>query len=240
MILTRANLIIAQNAESNDAATSPELMCLHLEHDGTTVAADRYSIVACSPIGLERIIAPRTSDEMVRPSATGVSIPLDVVSDTLRNMPRAAKDPESQLAVLTKCDSQRVGFTTVDRSKEKSVAGRPIQQAYPEWRGVITDAIEKSRNATGRRRVAVKRKRLIQMLQLMDSVCDHDLVFIEFGSEDDSLILRSMHITLKQRIVAMLRPVVLEQEDWALSVWEHKLFSLVRRVGKYLLKRKEQ
>ena len=216
MILSHSNFMVHSAAEQD--GRHPELFCLRIEPDGATVASSPEMLLACEPLPLD-VKFPNVGREIVDPSKEGTSVSLPVVQQVLKNMPGST---EMKFAALTDCDDMRVGFTTVDREKEQSVAGVPISRKYPLWRRVLSAAF-----GTCTHRVCFTRKHLLSLLKTMDDATgdksNNALVFISFGGETDPAIFRVMNYRTQQRLIGVLRPVDVGDNWMRQSEWERKV-----------------
>lgn len=216
MIFSRSSLMIHKAAEQD--GRHPELSCLRVEHDGTTIASSPEMLIACEPLPVE-IRFPDVGRDVVNPPQEGVSVSLHVVEQALKNMPGSATQ---QFAALTDCDEERIGFTTVDRQKEQSVAGPPVPQKYPLWRRVFSRAWRKTTH-----RICFTRKHLLSLLKMLDDATgdksNSALVFISLGNETDTAVFRVMNYGTGQRIIGVLRPVDVGEDWMQQSTWESRV-----------------
>jgi len=229
MLFTKANLVIHKIA-----SIDPEYMqlaSLHIDEDGSTVACNPFVALTCSPAP-DTTHLPETQLPDVAPGASGVNAKLDIVEKTCRNLPKGLKSVPVQVARLTSCDKGRVGFTTLDQGHEQTVSGPPNREQYPDWREIFRHEWKRIKALGANRSVIVNRKRLIQLLQVMDEASqdrtDETLVEIHFGSADGSVMLQSKNYETGQDLVAIANAVTI-QGGWRPNVWVRKLLGNIIR-----------
>ena len=219
MLLSKANIMVEGIAASTDA--DPELNCVHIAGDGTTVAANGRMMMAVEPVPEDSFFPIEDQDE---PPDEGVSIPLHLVEQVRKNLPRD-KRPVMQQAALTKCTAAKVEFTTISKTEELKVRGRPLPQQFPRWREVFAEA----RRSARRTRVCVSRKDLMQMLEAHDKACvdpsGKNVVFMEIGGEKDSILLRSINLSTGQHAVGLVSPIDTGGRWIKEDPWEKDLYA---------------
>ncbi len=219
MIYSKANLAVRDAASTDKRDVT--LNRVQFERDGTTVAASPDGVLAVSPhdpVRAERF--PRLEDDVGMPPEDGVGVPPGYVGDVARTIPPA----RSVLAYvqMTRCTEREVELLTTDGTQKIKRASAPSRGRFPPWRAGVGDA---ARKAT-RGRVCVNRVALIRMLQAMEKACpdkgNSNPVYIEFGGEEDSLVLRAENYALGQRAIAVVRPLAgpgwLEADEWEREV----------------------
>jgi len=236
--LSKTNLMASKVAKKEKSDES--LNQLRIEPDGSSVGSDGHAIMAVEPVQNIPGTMPDLGGTGIEKE--GIGIPLPVVEDTLRNLPKGGLAIELGYGVITENDSMeeggRIAITTSDLNLEKVVRGRKKRKRFPEWKGVIRNAKRKTKDGG---RIAVDRKALIDLLDAMEKACvdpDH-VVFIEFGNDEkDGIILRSESVDTKQRVIGFVRPLETGGRWLPLSNWELEVFGRRKIVKKK--KKKEQ
>lgn len=222
MKLSRANLEVGRIASTDKA--DAELAQLHIEDDGSTVASNGRSMLVVQPMSEENMGAamPVMEDECGIPKG-GVGIRLDVVDDTLGNLPKGNLALELGFAVVTNCDEQTrsIELTTTDLNKRRKVEGRISRGRFPEYKHVLRQA-----KRGVKYQVCVDRKELVALLQAMDKACvDPDnKLFLEFGGENEGLLLRGFNHQTRQSAVGYTMPMDTGGDRLVESAWERRLF----------------
>ncbi len=220
MLFSKANLAVAQVAAKN----SPKrvLNGVHFASDGSTVAANGRMILAVGPVDPDRVKFPDVGGD-ANPGVDGVTVSAEIVDQAIKNLPRD-KTPSAQHVLMTEC-GVKVEFTTVSKTKEQRVAGRPVPDRFPLWR----DALRKARTSSSAGRVCLNRRDLIQMLEAVDSACpdkgSENPVFIEFGGERDGLVMRSLNYDTGQQAVGFVMPLDTGGKWLPQNSWVKRLFS---------------
>lgn len=201
MLLSKANITVEGIAATTDA--DPPLNCIHIAKDGTTVAANGRMMMAVEPVA-ENSFFP--IEERAELPEEGVSVPLHLIAQLRKNLPRD-KRPVMQQAAVTKCTREKIEMTTISKTEERKVAGRLLTQEFPRWRGVFAETRRRAR----RTRVCVSRKDLMQMLEAHDKACvdpsGKNVVFMEIGGEQDPMLLRSVNLATGQHAVGIVNPI---------------------------------
>lgn len=229
MLFSKANLAVAQVAARN----SPKrvLNGVHFAEDGSTVAANGKMVLAVGPVDPDRVSFPDVGGD-ADPGPEGTTVPTEVVEQAVKNLPRD-RTPSAQHVALTEC-GKRVELTTVSKTKEQRVAGRPLPDRFPSWR----DVLRKARKAATAGRVCLNRRDLVQMLEAVDSACPdkgtENPVFIEFGGETDGIVMRSLNYETGQQAVGFVMPLDTGGKWLPQNSWVRKLFrfSAKRRIVK--------
>jgi hypothetical protein len=242
MIISRANLAVAAVASRN--AKLPGLNRVHLCADGSTVAANEHILMAVSPVTprmAEKF--PMVESDEASPPPEGVGIPLGLVKDAERKMPRSDQVISQQAARLTRCDEDAVALLTTDGiSKDESTA-MPMRGKFPLWKALLREA-EKTATAG---RICVNGKRLIESIQALLKACpdggDYNMIWIQFGGKDDPLYIRAMSPGTQQHAILRVNPIAVGLKWIRTSVWERgilgKVRGFVKRVVKGTEKRRE-
>ncbi len=227
MLVSKANIMVAGVAASE--GTDPELSCVHIAGDGSTVAANGRMMMAVEPVA-ENSFFPIEEDERASPPEEGVSLPLHIIDQVRKNLPRD-KRPVMQQAALTKCTAAKVEFTTISKTEERKVGGRPIPQRFPRWREVFAE----TRRRADVTRVCFSRKDLMDMLAAMDKACPDpskkNVVFMHVGGERDPILLRALNLSTGQHAVGLVNPIDTNGMWISEDPWEEELYASGVEVG---------
>jgi len=222
MLFSKANLTVRQVAATNPQDRT--LNCVHFSADGATVASNGRTLLAVGPVDESRVHFPPVEGN-ANPPAIGISVPLDIVADAVSNLPKDKKT-SLQNVKLTGCTLDRVEFTTSNLTKEKRVAGQPIRERFPEWAAIIRKA--KTNASSGR--IVLPRKDFITLLAAMDDAADdgeEGAVFIEFGTENSGLVLRSINPKTGQDIIGLAIPMKTGGSWVQGTSWIKKILGLI-------------
>ena len=208
-----------------------ELHQVRVEPDGSTVASDGNVMLAVSPVkGYPRGLPEMPDEKKVE---DGVGIPIEIVTEALKNIPKGSLGFELGYAVVTKCEGEgaagTIELTTTDLNKRLKVEGPIARKLFPEWKGVMRKA--KDRKA---RRIAVNRKSLIVLLEAMDVACPdpNGVVFMELSeNEEVGILFRAEAADTKQRAVGYIMPLDTQGEWLKMSKWEKRLFGKSAKIG---------
>lgn len=219
MLLSKANIMVEVIAATGDA--DPAIKCVHIARDGSTVAANGRMMMAVEPVPEDSFFPIEDQDE---PPDEGVSVPLELVAQVRKNLPRD-KRPVMQQAAITKCSEDRIEIATISKTGQRTLAGRPVPQRFPRWREVFAEA---KRN-TRRTRFCVSRKDLMQMLEAHNKACvdpsGKNVVFVEVGGETDPILLRSVNLATGQHAVGIVNPIDTGGMWISEDPWETELYS---------------
>ena len=216
MILSKANLSIASMTKADK--NIPALDTLHIQEDGTTVAANGSALVAVSPVNADiKSKVPLDESDMIG-SATVYS---DTVGEVLKNMPR-----DSMFGgVLEHCDFKNVGgeFTLTDGKRTRKISGKIFPREYIDYKAIFERIHSEGKTV----RAAVNLKRLRAMLDAIDgAVCDTSTdaaIFIEFTSEN-SILLRARNARTEQNILCVMSAYSGANAAWQdYNSWEKSL-----------------
>lgn len=214
----------------------PVLHQVHIEGDGTTVASNGHAMMVVQPVEAEPQAMPEMEDECEVPD-DGIGVDLEVIDETLSDLPKGNLSLELGFAVLTECEptTRTVQFTTTDLNRNKTVEGKLARARFPEWKGVLRRAKKAQVMSKQKQnlRVCVDRRELIALLQAMHTACpDPDNpIFIEFvpGKEDDigggGIILRARAVHSDQRAIGYIRPVDTAGKWLQMNRWEKQVLA---------------
>ena len=218
MKLSKANLL-ARKVAGKDRS-DPVLNQLWVESDGTTVASNGNAMMAVEPVGEVPSTLPEFEDE-VSIGEKGCGLPVKLVDEALRNMPKGNLGLELGYAVVTGYDEDKnaVKLTTTDLNLNRSVEGRASRKRFPEWRKVLKDAREGEVQKT-----CVDRKALRGLLDAIDAACpdSENAVFVEFypGATGGGIILRAVSAETGQHVVGYMLPLDTEGQWLPMNRWE--------------------
>jgi len=214
MLLSRTNLHVIS------AAGAGPRNCLFLDADGTTLAADKFSFLIAEPCPLNEAAYGTPNVLGAFPPSDGIALNSDLVSRSLRSLPRTPKKPIHKVAVLTRCDHY-TELTASDGINVHRESSPPARVQMPDYRNAIKSL------SSARSRVCVNLKQLRALLSTIEKCCGGDEkqpLFIEIGSEQEPLLLRTNAYKTKQRLIGVAMPMKalrwLEKNEW-----ERKLVS---------------
>lgn len=220
MILSKANLTAVVIAA--DDKTVPMLNNLHVEADGTTVAANGRCMLAVSPVPDEVRGGLGYMDDSG--SLGDITIAADTVREVMRNMPRDAKFG----GLLEYTDMARankeggVVFRLRDGMRDRTIGAKIYSRSYFDYRA----AFQKATEAGTRARLVLNRKRLISLLEAMDKICPDSSgespVYIDITRDDDILIKTEGHHG--QRVIGFMKAYQGGEGTWMEpNDWEKKM-----------------
>ena len=221
MLFSKGNLIVRKIASKEVSDRS--LNCVHFAEDGATVASNGKCLMAVGAVDSERMHFPDVGGD-ADVIMNGISVGLDIVDQTLKNLPKD-KRVSMQNVMMTRCDSSLVEFTCVDMNKEQRVAGKPVGERFPEWINILRGAKKKATLG----KICVNRKDLIALLEAMDAAGDsgdEGAVFIEFGEEDDAVMLRNVNHKTGQTVIGMVMPLYTGGNWIKNDAWSRKVFGV--------------
>jgi len=218
MKLSKANLL-ARKVAGKDKS-DPVLNQLWVEPDGTTVASNGNAMMAVEGVSKVPSTLPDFEDE-ADVGADGCGLPVRLVDETLRNMPKGSLGLELGYAVVTGYDDGKgsVKLTTTDLNLHRTVEGRLSRKRFPEWRGVLRNARKGEAH-----KVCVDRKALRGLLDAIDAACpdSENAVFIEYypGATGGGMVLRAVSAETGQHVVGYMLPLDTEGAWLPLNPWE--------------------
>ncbi len=224
MRYTKANLAV--QAAASTRRDEPQFYRVQLEADGSSVAADGQYVIAVGPVDPEREAMFVKNDEpSVAPPPEGVGIDPKLARKVAQSIPPGKTS--LGFAQLTRCDDIRVELMTTDSVRFVKHREPPARRAFPRWRGAMALACKRA----GAGRAVVDLKGLIRVLNaVQDATKDvgRDVpVYIEFGGQDDVLVVRTHNWVTAQRVIALVKPLKLpdgmewlEPDEWEAGVRE--------------------
>ena len=222
MRYTKANFAV--QAAASTRRDEPQFYRVQLESDGSSVAADGQYVIAVGPVNPEREAMFVQNDESnVAPPPEGVGIDPKLARKVSQSIPSGKTS--LGFAQLTRCDDARVELMTTDSVRFVKHREPPARRRFPAWRGVM--ALACKRASAGR--AVVDLKGLIRVLNaVQDATKDvgKDVpVYIEFGDENDVIIIRTHNWVTAQRVMALVKPLKLpegmewlEPDEWEAGV----------------------
>lgn len=211
MILSRSNLKVV---EVTDAKGNAILNNVHIEPDGTTAASNGRAIICVSPVTIENRARITFLDNT--PQTKPVNVAAETVKDVLKNMP-----PDKTFGgLLEHTDFADGSFSLTDSIRKKKISAKVYPRDYFDYK----EAFRKATKAKSQVRVVLNRKRLIEMLQAIDNVCQDGTgeapVFIEFTDQGD-ILLRAQSLANDQRALAYMTSYKEEEGKWLeANEWE--------------------
>jgi len=215
MFLSKAGMTVVEVASGEGQHGA--MTGVHVAGDGSTVASDGGSILlAVEPTKPELVQLPDVG-VMASVPPGGVTLEAEQVRQALKNLPGKGSGTGAMYAAVVEAVGGKIGLVTLDRKYQHQVAALPVPGRFLDWRGMIKAA----RGRATVTRVAVNRKKLMQLLKVIDSACpDSDnAVFIELGGAEDPVVLRAPGYATQQNVVGVLQPLStqgrwLEDTDW--------------------------
>lgn len=226
MRLSRASFAPVEVASSDK--TSPRIHRLHVEEDGTTVAAGEKAraFMAVEPVDPSRSAKfPQVETQEAGPGEGGVGISPDVARQVTRMMPREKRD-SLHYAQVTRCDAGGVEMMTTDGIRAWKVLGAQMRGTFPEWREAV--GLAKSQVKI---KVAVDGRVLIKALTALLKACpdpgNRNPVFMEFGGSHDPILMRGKNYESNQHVIGFVKPLDtlgqwLEESEWERGIGEAK------------------
>lgn len=221
MKYTKANLAVREVAATDK--TDVRLNRVHFESDGTTVATNGRAFLAVSPADpteAARFPNPDGSTE-IEPPENGFGLSPSDTHAIAKLIPPARTI--LQYARLVSYNPTRVALQTVSGSVARVISAIPMRGTFPRWRGILGEATRKA--TVGK--ICVDRLSLIRLLQAIEKACpdrgSHNPVWIEFGGENDSLVLRSENLDMGQRAMGIIRPLNTQGYTMEADAWEEEI-----------------
>lgn len=227
MLLSKANLMV-----SNVASTNPSdigINCVHINPDGSTVAANGKVVMAVGPVDEGRITFPDVGERAI-PGPRGTSIPLDLLDKAVKNLPREKKASLQCVAMTKGRDPKKVQLTTTDMRHEQRIEGFPKPEPFPEWKA----ALRKIRgDGVSGARICLNRRDLIELLKAMDEACpDHGSespIFMEINEQGTGLIVRATNRETNQRAIGGITAYNTNGQWVQADAWEKEVFGIAAR-----------
>jgi hypothetical protein len=204
MILSKSNLKVV---EVTEAKGLPILNNVHIEPDGTTAASNGRAIICVSPVTPEN--RARISFIENTPQTKAVNVAAETIKDVLKNIP-----PDKTFGgLLEHTDFADGVFNLTDSIRKKRISAKVYPREYFDYK----EAFRKATKNKTQVRVVLNRKRLIEILQTIDNVCQDGTgeapVFIEFTNDGD-IILRAQSLANDQRALAYMTSYKEEEGKW--------------------------
>lgn len=222
MLFSRGNLMVAKVASENPMDAG--INCVHLEPDGSTVAANGKIVMAVGPVDESKIHFPDVGPQATPPSR-GLSLPLDLVDDAIKNLPKDKLVSLQHVALTQNKDERKVELTCTDRQRERRVAGAPKPEPYNDWRKIF-------RRFSGGEptKVCVDRKDMIHLLQAMESACpdkgNENPVLLEISPDGKGIVLRCMNKETGQRAIGCITAYNTNGSWTPKNSWEQTVFEV--------------
>jgi len=217
VILSKANLLAAEVASSSK--DDARLNQLHVEEDGSTVASNAVVLMAVGPAPKAPEGLPVLKQEEDPKESFGIN-PED--ADTVRKaLPKGSKSAGLGYAIVTSDSTHAVGLMAHNAENAHGIVCNKSRAPFVEYKPALLRAKRKAKQG----RVCVTRKQLLKLLKAMDSAGGdpEGVVFIEFGSETDDVLLRSASVETGQHIVGMITAVDTRGHWLAPDAWEKSI-----------------
>jgi hypothetical protein len=220
MFLSKSNMVVVEIASGD---TQDGIFTgVHIAADGSTVANNKHAMLAVEPAPQSLVHFPNVG-AMAAVPAGGVTADADVVRQALKNLPRGAGSEAMQYAALTDAVGGEVELCTAGKKMMQRVSAPSLMGQYPDWRSKVCMA----RGAAVRGRIAVNRRKLIALLKVLDAACPDpggdNTVFIEFGGEQDAMVMRAINYATGQHAVGLLMGLTTKGQWLDDSDWEVKM-----------------
>jgi len=202
----------------------PEFYRIQLEQDGCSVAADGQYVLAVGPIDAERASKfPSGDHPEVDPPPEGIGISPKLAATVDRGI--SSKHAALQFAQLTRCDDLRVEMMTTDAIGYTLHGDPPARRRFADWRAAVAAV----RGRAGVGRVVLELNGLIRVLTAVREAT-RDIgkqvpLYIEFGGQDDAVVIRTHNYVGNQRVLGLATPLRLpegmtwlEPDDWERSI----------------------
>lgn len=221
MLLSKSNLTVAKVA--SQSANDVGINCIRLNPDGSTVATNGKVVMAVGPVDTSKVHFPDVGTQ-VSPRNSGESIPLDMVEDVVRNLPKDKQMSLQHVAMTEPRDPRKVEFTTSDRRTAKRVEGMPKQEPFPNWKGIF----KKLRGTSAPLRVCLNRKSLIELLTALESACPdkggENPIFLEVSQDGSGMVLRCTNRETGQHSVGGITAYNTGGQWMLPDSWERTIF----------------
>lgn len=222
MIISKGNLkVVDMTAPDKNI---PVLDNVLIEKDGTTVGANSRATLVVSPPAEEiRKKVPLESSEL----AHGITVSSDSIRAVIKAIPRDAMFS----GLLEHCDvadsgESGVSFTITDGKREHGIEGKKYPRRFIDYKTIVSEAVESKKIA----KVAINRKRLIQMLKTIEAIIPdsngESPIFLEF-SENNDVLIRAVNPANKQRVIGVMTSYKDAEAKWLpFNDWEAQFISL--------------
>lgn len=234
MLFTIANLLASGIADKNGA-----LACLFIGEDGTTFATDRKALIVVEPCGVSADGFKASGVTPCDVKEGGVAVPVDTVKEVVKDLPKQPLREIHKTAALTKCEATIQFATTADGVAVKKNSVVRARTALPDIKGFLRSA---GSTDGPQARVCVSLKRLKKIIDTLDKQCggdDRQPIYIELGSEDSPVRLRTQSYLTGQRLLAVLTSVEVDAEAWLKpNKWERRLLDKGAKVKQATGKKK--
>lgn len=230
MILSRSNLRVVDVAAVDKSI--PVLGTVHIDSDGTTVASNGKACLAVSPVLPEIKDATPVEESKGRAPAT---IAGDTIKEVLKNIPR--DNVFKGLLEHTDFNADTGTFKLNDGKRNRSIVAQLYQRPYIDFKKVF----ELARAAPSKLQVVINRKRLINLLQVIDSICPDSSgespIFVDF-TDKNNIIIRAVNGTNGQRAMGVMTAYKGEEGKWmAANLWEKRIMG-IRKIKKAKMRKK--
>ena len=216
---------------------------VHIEEDGSVVAANREGIVIVSPVVKQLRERIRLDEGDSIGSCT-------LSSDTIRDTIKFIGVDKKYKGLLEHCDIVRTPdgatITMFDGKRSKAMQVKVYPKDYFDYLSLVANVMKKKTTA----RVVLNRKRLKSLLDTLEKVCadssDVSPVDLEF-TDTNAMIMRGVNGKTGQRVIAICRGFKtdkwMEPNDWenrVCSVDTEPVMAPKKKVKPYVRKRRKR
>lgn len=223
MIFNKSNLVVANIASQYEQDRG--INCVHLNPDGSSVAANGNMIMAVGPVDPERVHFPDVG-EQTSPGPNGISVSLDLIDKAMKNIPKG-QPKLANVAMTSNSDTQKVELTTSDMKLQQRVAGFPQKDPFPNWKGVV-------RRFRGSFQLCVNRRDLISLLTSLEEACPdkggENPVYMEISEEGKGMVMRCVNRETGQRAIGGITAYNTGGHWLPCDKWEQTVFDVQVKV----------
>jgi len=227
VILSKQNLQAAQIASIDK--NIPLLGNVHVDKDGSSIASDRKTLLLVGPV--EKEIKQRVVGAL-GPGGINfeTTIPVETVKEVLKNLPKDNKfSGLLEHVKIEQAVNQEIHFTLTDGKRHQFIKGKAYPKGYTEYKKVVKQVLAGRDNSL---RLAVNRKRFINLLTAIDKICSDATgeapLFLEFNPSGE-IVIRAYNPRTGQRVIGIVFALSRDEEKWLPpSVWETKFTDIAR------------
>lgn len=237
MLFSKANFTVIDVASKETADIG--INCIHLNTDGSSVAANGKVIMAVGPVDPSKVHFPDVGkhSQPSEFSAAGVSVPLDLVEKVLKNIPKDKRLSLQHIAMVRHDrDPKQVKFTTTDMTHEQSISGYPKPEPFPDWEMFFSKV-----RGEGGVKICVNRADLINLLQALETACPdrggQNPVYMEINPEGRGMVLRCVNRESGQRAIGAITSYNTDGQWLPADTWERGVFAIVAKTIKRIFKK---
>ena len=201
MLFDRASFCVAL-ATTKDDPRLP-LDCVRIGPDGSTMATDARWLMVVSPCQERAEEFPDIGTPGVDPPETGALVPVELVADVLKAIPKNGPKPILRHAQLVRADGEMVEFGTTDLQRVRREGCRVDDLGtFPDLQVVIPQANRAYR-------AHFKPKTLLKALKALSDFnrateSTEDSVELCFGDPEAAVLMRSRSWDGRQAVVVLM------------------------------------